>query len=250
MKSSVKSQNFIFGIRPLIEAIEEGKGFEKVLIKKGLRGPLADELKSLLIHHKIYYQQVPVEKLNRTTRKNHQGVVAFIAPITYYKIEDILPYIFEQGRVPLIVIMDRVTDVRNLGAISRTADCAGVDAIVIPEKGSAMINEDAIKTSAGALLRIPVCKVDNLENTLKFIRNSGLQIIGGTEGARTIYTEIDYQMPTAILLGSEEDGISKGLFKYIDKAVKIPINGKTASLNVSVAAGVLVYEAVRQRGRR
>lgn len=230
-----------------MEAIDSGKEIESLFIQRGLAGPLFQELKQQLRHHDISYQQVPVEKLNRITRKNHQGVIGVISPITYQRVEDVVPMIYEAGEVPLLLLLDQITDVRNMGAIARTASCAGVHAIVVPRKGSAEINPDAIKTSAGALYKITVCRQDSLAKTAKFLQESGIQVVVLTEKTeRDIYVP-DYTVPTAIVLGSEEYGVSDELIRLADHLAKIPLHGDIASLNVSVAAGVGVYEAVRQR---
>jgi 23S rRNA (guanosine2251-2'-O)-methyltransferase len=192
-------------------------------------------------------QQVPVEKLNRLTLKNHQGVVAFISPIIYQKIENIIPEIFEKGETPLILVLDCITDVRNMGAIARTAECAGVQAIVVPSKGSAQINPDAVKTSAGALYKIPVCRHDNLVQTVRFLQESGLQIVCCTEKTNDFIYKPDYSAPTAIVMGSEEDGVRNEIIRIADHLAKIPMYGEIESLNVSVATGVILYEAIRQR---
>jgi 23S rRNA (guanosine2251-2'-O)-methyltransferase len=237
----------IYGIRPIIEAVNAGKEFDKVLIQNGLQGEQAKDLFKLLRQNDIAYQRVPVEKLNRITRKNHQGVIAFTSLITYQPIEEVVQMIFERGETPLIIALDGVTDVRNFGAIARTAECAGVHAIVVPAQGAAQINADAMKTSAGALNSIAVSKVKNFSRTLDHLKESGLQIVAATEKTEVFHTSANLTLPTVILLGSEEDGISPAYLKKSDLAVRIPMSGKTASLNVSVAAAVMIYEAVRQR---
>ncbi len=241
------TENHIYGLRPLIESIKAGKEIDRVLIQKGLKGELFPELFELIRQFQIPFQNVPIEKLNRLTRKNHQGIVAFVSSITYQPITEIVPAIYELGQVPLILILDGVTDVRNFGAIARTAECAGVHAIIIPEQGAAQINADAMKTSAGALNNIPVSRVKNLNETIDFLKNSGLQIVAATEKAKTFYNAINFTVPTAIILGAEDSGVSPAYIKKSDLSVKIPILGKTESLNVSVATAILVYEAVRQR---
>ncbi|MDF3076275.1 MAG: rlmB [Sphingobacteriaceae bacterium] len=237
----------VFGIRAVIEAIKSGKELESVFVQRGLAGAIFQELKNLLKEQDMVYQMVPVEKLNRITPKNHQGVVAFISPITYDKVENIIPLVFERGEVPLILILDGVTDVRNFGAIARTAECSGVHAIVVPAKGSAQINPDAIKTSAGALYKIPVCRHESLQKVAKFLQESGLQLVACTEKTNDNLYKPDYTVPTAIILGSEESGISNELIRISDHLAKIPMFGEIESLNVSVSAGVILYEAVRQR---
>jgi 23S rRNA (guanosine2251-2'-O)-methyltransferase len=237
----------IFGLRAVIEAIKDGKDIESLFIQRGLTGELYGELKGVLRSFDIPSQQVPVEKLNRITLKNHQGVIAFISPITYQKIEDIIPQIFEKGEVPLILMLDGITDVRNFGAIVRTAECSGVHAIVVPKKNSAQINPDAVKTSAGALYKVPVCRHDNLLTILRFLKDSGLQIIACTEKTDDLIYHPDYTAPSAIIMGSEDEGISFELIRNSDYLTKIPMSGTIASLNVSVSAGIILYEAVRQR---
>lgn len=239
----------IFGIRAVIEAIQAGKDIDRVLVKIGLEGDLAQELFAELRGTDIPVQRVPVEKLNRVTRKNHQGIVAFISSVTYQKLENIVPMIYEEGRVPFIVVLDGITDVRNFGAIARTCECAGVDAIVIPEKGSVSVNADAVKTSAGALHHITVCRERSVTEALRFLQQSGFRLVAATEKASKNYTETTaYVDPLAIVMGSEDTGISNENLRICDELVAIPQFGQIGSLNVSVAAGVLLYEAVRQRG--
>lgn len=239
--------DFIFGLRPVIEAIEAGKTVDKIFIQNGLQGPIVMDLKKLLAQHNIRANYVPIEKLNRFTRKNHQGIVAFIADIPFYKIEDIVPQLFEEGKTPFILILDRLTDVRNFGAICRTAECVGVDAIVIPDKGAAPINSDAIKTSAGAIYNIKICKEKNLAHSVDFLQQSGISVFASTEKAQKLIYETNFKEPCAIVMGNEETGISKEVMHHSDEKVKLPIVGKTQSLNVSVACGALLYEVVRQR---
>jgi len=237
----------VYGIRAVIEAIDSGKEIESLFVQRGLSGALFMELKDVLRQHSIGYQQVPIEKLNRMTRKNHQGVIAVISPITYQRVEDIVPAIYERGEVPLLLVLDGITDVRNLGAIARTAECAGVHALIVPKKGSAEINPDAIKTSAGALFKINVCREDNLAKTARFLQDSGIQVVACTEKTADDLYQLDYTVPTALVLGSEEQGISDELIRVSDHLAKIPMSGSIASLNVSVSTGVVVYEAIRQR---
>lgn len=243
----MKKEGGIFGLRPIIEAIEAGKTIDKIFIQKGLQGDTFSELRKLIKENDISVSYVPIEKLNRFTRKNHQGVYAFLSPIDFYSIEDILPQIYEEGRVPFLLMLDRISDVRNFGAIARTAECVGIDAIIIPQKGSASINADAIKTSTGALYNIPVCKEINLRKTIDYLQQFGVQIVSATEKAEDYIYKADFSLPTAIVMGSEEDGISDQILKVSDKIVKLPMFGETASLNVSVACGVFLYEAVRQK---
>lgn len=237
----------IFGIRAVIEAISSGKEIESLFIQRGLTGGLISELKTLLRQYDVPSQQVPVEKLNRITSKNHQGVIAFISPITYQKIEDLIPAVYERGETPLILLLDGVTDVRNFGAIVRTAECSGVHAIVVPKKGAAQINPDAVKTSAGALYRVPICRHDSLLQVLRFLKDSGLQIVACTEKTDDLIYKPDFTAPSAIIMGAEDVGISFELMRNADYLTKIPMAGEIASLNVSVSAGIVLYEAVRQR---
>ncbi len=242
-----KSNQQVFGIRAVIEAIESGKEIESLMIQKGISGDLFRELRKLIDQYDIKYQYVPIEKLNRICKGNHQGVFAFISPISFHKVEDLIPFIFENGETPLLLVLDRITDVRNFGAIARTAECAGVHGIVVPMRESAAIHSDSIKTSAGALFRIPVCRVSNLKKTIEYMQESGLQVVACTEkNDESIYTT-DFSTPTAIVMGSEEDGISNDILRIVDKYAKIPLLGEIESLNVSVATGVILYEALRQR---
>ena len=237
----------IFGIRAVAEAISAGKEVDKILIKKDLSGELATELFALIKGTDITVQRVPQEKLNSITRKNHQGVIAFISPIHYQPVEEIVASLYEQGKVPFFLVLDHLTDVRNFGAIARTAECAGVDAIIIPSKGSVSVTADAVKTSAGALMNIPVCRVASLYNTVKYLKSSGLQVLGASEKATKNYTDADMTLPLALVMGAEDKGISTEILSLVDTSVSLPQYGKIASLNVSVAAGVMIYEVLRQR---
>ncbi len=238
----------LFGIRPIIEAIEAGKEIDKILVQKEQSSPLMNELLQAAFLHKVPVQRVPVEKLNRITKKNHQGAICFMSSIVYASLDNVISDCFQSGTVPMILVLDRITDVRNFGAIARTAECMGVHAIVIPAKGAAQINSDAVKTSAGALNHIPVCREESLIKTLKYLKESGLSVIACTEKAQKTIAEAAYNDPVAIVMGSEEDGISDEIIKKADEIVRIPMVGKIGSLNVSVAAGMILYEAVRQRG--
>ena len=246
--NNTEEKNYIFGIRAIIEAVEAGKTIDKLFIQKGLHNDLFAELWKLVREKRINYKHVPLEKINRLTRKNHQGVFAFISPIDFHNIEDVIPKLYEEGKNPLVLVLDRITDVRNFGAIARTAECAGVETILIPEQNAAAINADAIKTSAGALHKVTVCRTWNLKLALQFMKESGIQLIACTEKTQDDMYKPDYTTPTAIIIGSEEDGVSPEFLKMCDARAKIPMNGKIASLNVSVATGVILYEAIRQRG--
>ncbi|RIJ48266.1 23S rRNA (guanosine(2251)-2'-O)-methyltransferase RlmB [Maribellus luteus] len=243
----MNKEDFLFGTRAVIEAIKTGKTIDKVLIKKGLKNELFSELLQLLKENGIAPQFVPVEKINRFTRKNHQGVIALLSPIEFDNIDNVLPGIFETGATPLILVLDQITDVRNFGAIARSAECAGVNTIIIPEKGMARIGADAVKTSAGAIHHLPICKVVNLEKAIRFLKDSGIRIVAATEKGDKTYTSADFTGPLAIVMGSEDTGISPNILKLTDEQLRIPILGQIESLNVSVSAALMIYEAVRQR---
>lgn len=239
--------NMVFGLHPVEELVKTDKEVEKIFVQSGLRSPLLSEIIYQAKLRNIVIQYVPVEKLNRLTRKNHQGIVAFSCPITYQLIDEVIPMVYDEGRMPFVVILDRVTDVRNFGAIARTCYAAGVDAIVIPSRGSALINADAMKTSAGALSRINVCRVDNLKDTIDFLKSSGIKVVSISEKGRKNIWEVDMKEPLAIIMGSEEDGISEAYLKRSDEHALIPMLSDLDSLNVSVATGIVCFEVVRQR---
>ncbi|MFY0628248.1 MAG: 23S rRNA (guanosine(2251)-2'-O)-methyltransferase RlmB [Reichenbachiella sp.] len=242
-----QSENMVFGTRAVIETIKAGKPLDKIFIQKDINNDLNKELMQLLRGSMVSIAKVPLEKLNRFTRKNHQGVVAFVSPIDFVTLHNIVANSYEDGVAPLVLILDRITDVRNFGAICRSAECANVNGIVIPNKGGAMINSDAIKTSAGALNYLSICKESNLLESIRYLKESGFQIISCTEKAKDYVYESEMNIPTAIILGSEEDGISQELLDVSDHQFKIPVSGQIASLNVSVAAGIVLYECTRQR---
>ena len=244
----IEKKEMIFGVRAVIEAIQAGKEIDRILIKRDIQSDLSKELFAVVKGTMIPVQRVPVERINRITRKNHQGVVAFISSITYQKTEDIVPMLFEQGKNPLLIMLDGITDVRNFGAIARTCECAGVDAIVIPSKNSVSANADAIKTSAGALYKLPVCREQNLTQTIKFLKDSGFKIVAATEKGDYDYTKANYNDPVCIIMGAEDTGVPYEHLALCDEWIKIPMLGTIESLNVSVAAGILIYEAVKQRG--
>lgn len=243
----MKKEQYIYGIRPVLEAIKSGKEFGKIMLQNGLKGETFRELFSLIRETEISYQFVPVEKLNRLTQQNHQGVVALVSEITFYRLEELLPFVYEKGKLPFFLILDKITDVRNFGAIVRTAECAGVDGLIIPGRGSAPINSDAVKTSAGAIYKVPLVRSQNLKDSIRFLKESGLTIIGATEKSTGHHYSADYNKPVAILMGSEGEGISPEYLKLCDLRVKIPLMGEIESLNVSVAAGIILYEVLRQR---
>ncbi len=243
----MENDNLIFGTRAVIEALNAGKDIEKILVQKGLSNELYSQLRQALKGNTVPIQFVPPEKLKRITDKNHQGVVAYLTEITYYDSQELLSAVFEKGKIPLVLILDRITDVRNFGAIARGAECAGVHFIIIPSRGAAQINGDAIKTSAGALHRLKVCREDNLKVIIEYLKESGLQIVACHEKTDTLIYDADFKKPTAVIMGSEENGISNEYLKRSDLQVKIPMVGNIASLNVSVATGIVLFEAVKQR---
>lgn len=236
----------IFGIRAIIEAIKSGKTLDKVFIHRELRGELFNELRWLLDKEQISYSYVPTEKLNRLTRKNHQGVIANISPITFENFENLVISVIESGKTPLFLILDHLSDVRNIGAIIRTAECTGVSGIIIPRRG-ASISADSVKTSAGAIFNIPICKVDNLIDAIYYLQGSGIKVVAATEKTDNTIYQVSMTPPLAIVMGAEDTGISQGILKIADDKAKLPMFGEIGSLNVSVACGVFLYEVVRQR---
>jgi len=239
-------ENIIFGIRSVIEWVKSGKDLNKILIQRGMNKELFLELKDVLAGKSYQLQFVPIEKLNSFTDQNHQGVIALTSPIKYYKVEDIVEDLIADNKKPFILALDRITDVRNFGAIARAAECQGVDAILIPSKGSAKVNADSIKTSSGALGRIKVCITDSLKDSLFYIQQCGVRIIACTEKSKSPLNEVDLKGSIAFILGSEKDGITSDLLNISDFNCRIPMSGKISSLNVSVAAGILLYERYRQ----
>lgn len=240
-------EDYIFGIRAVIEAIEAGKSIDKVLVRKDLGGELVRELLAKTHQYGVLVQRVPQERLNRITMKNHQGVIALVSPITYNRLENLLPGLYEDGANPFLLVLDGLTDTRNFGAIGRTADCSGVNGIIIPERNSVSVTPDAVKTSAGGLFYVPVCRERDLVSAVRFMRDSGVKVVAATEKASVNYTDADFTVPVAIVMGSEDVGISDEVLRLCDELVAIPMLGNIGSLNVSVAAGVMMYEAVRQR---
>ncbi len=230
-----------------MEAIEAGKEIDKLLIRKDLSGQLASELIEMARDNRVVMQRVPVEKLNKITRKNHQGAIALMSAVTYHRLDHLVPQLFEAGTLPFVVVLDGITDVRNFGAIARTCECAGADAIIIPTHGSVSVGGDAVKTSAGALLHLPVCREHSVLSAVRFLKDSGFSVVAVSEKADINYTTADYTCPTALVLGAEDTGISPEVLRQCDRFVSIPMFGHIGSLNVSVAAGILIYEVVRQR---
>jgi 23S rRNA (guanosine2251-2'-O)-methyltransferase len=237
----------IYGTRAVMEAIKAGREIEKVYVQAGLNNDLIKELINTAKAAGVPFSFIPQQKLNRLSTKNHQGVICILSAVRYVPVENLIDKAYAEGRAPFFLIMDRVTDVRNFGAIARTAECAGLDGIILEEKGNAPITADAVKTSAGALNHLPVCRERDLPKTLRLLQENGIQIVACTEKAEKTLYELDLKVPTALVLGSEEDGISEDLLQLADALAKIPMKGKISSLNVSVAAGVAIYEVVRQQ---
>lgn len=243
----IDKTQYVYGIHAVLEAIDAGKDIDKIFLSKTLNDDTAQEIIGKARQLRIPVQRVPVQKIDRITRRNHQGVLAMLAAVTYYRVEDVVPQLFDNGENPFIVVLDGVTDVRNFGAVARTCECAGVSAIVIPDRESVSVNADAVKTSAGALNYLPVCREHNLVSAVKLLRDSGFRIVGTSDKSQMPYTSGDYTGPVAIVLGAEDKGISPEIMKLCDTQVMIPEFGHINSLNVSVAGGIMIYEVVRQR---
>lgn len=243
----ISNTDMIYGTRAVIEAIRAGKQIEKILVQTGLNNDLIRELTGVARDHNVPITYVPQEKLNRLTTKNHQGVVCMLSAISYSQVNDLIDFAYSEGREPFFIMLDRITDVRNFGAIARTAECAGVTGIIIGDKGNAQITSDAMKTSAGALNHLPVCREQDLKKTIKFLRENGIMVVACTEKAEKDIYEVKFDQPVTLIMGSEEDGISDVLLRECDALVRIPMRGKIESLNVSVATGVAIYEVVRQK---
>lgn len=237
----------IFGIRAIIEAINSRETIDKVFLQKGLHGDLFNELENVLNKNSINKSYVPVEKLNRLTRGNHQGAVAQISPIEFQDIETLVLSVVESDKTPLFLLLDELSDVRNFGAIIRTAECTGVSGIIIQKKGGAPVNGDTIKTSAGAVFKIPICKVDHIKDAVFYMQASGIKVIAATEKTDNILYDVSFIEPCAIIMGSEGRGINPSILKVVDAKAKLPLLGEIESLNVSVACGAFLYEVVRQR---
>lgn len=243
----MENQTQIFGIRAIIEAINSDKTIDKVFLQKGLKGELFSELETVLRKNAINSSYVPVEKLNRLTKKNHQGAVAQISPIAFHDIETLVLNVIESGKTPLFLLLDQLSDVRNFGAIIRTAECTGVDGIIIQKKGGAPVNGDTIKTSAGAVFKVPICKVDHIKDAVFYMQASGIHVIAATEKTDNTLYDVSFKEPCAIIMGSEGRGINPSILKVVDAKAKLPILGVIESLNVSVACGAFLYEVIRQR---
>ena len=243
----MQQESQIYGIRALIEALKAGKTIDKVFLQKGLQGGLFRELMPLLQEAQVPVQYVPVEKLNRLTKKNHQGVVATLSPVDYHNFEDLVISVTESGATPLFLVLDHLSDVRNFGAIIRTAECTGVSGIIIPKRGSVSITADTVKTSAGAVFRVPICKVENLVDAVYYLQGSGIRVVAATEKTSQLLYAEDFTVPTAIVMGAEDVGVSPAILKVVDSKAKLPMVGDISSLNVSVACAVFLYDALKQR---
>lgn len=243
----MEKENIIFGIRAVIEAINSGAEVDKVFIQKESQGNLMKELFGVLKKNNISFNYVPVEKLNRYTANNHQGVVATIAPIKFYSIEQLLEEVSEKTEKPLFLVLDGISDARNFGAIIRTAECTGVNGIIISKTGAAPVNGDTVKTSAGAVFNIPICKVDHVKDAVFYLQSSDIALVAATEKTENTIYDMDFNQGVAIIMGSEDKGINPSVLKIVDNKAKLPMFGTISSLNVSVACGAFLYEAIRQR---
>ena len=242
-----KKADIIYGLRAVIEALKSGQHLERVFIQKNLKGELYKELMLAIHQSSTPVSKVPIERINKFTRKNHQGAVALISPIQYHRIDHLVPRLFEEGKNPLLILLDEITDVRNFGAIVRTAECMGADGMVIPIRGGAQVNEDAVKTSAGAFNYVPVCRAQNLLDTITYLQESGFNVVACSEKTDKVLSEMDFTSPLAIVMGSEEHGISEQLLEKSSQVASVKMTGQIESLNVSVALGMVLYEVQRQR---
>lgn len=243
----MEKENQIFGIRAIIEAIQAGKELDKVFLQKDAQGDLMRDLLKTMKQHKVNFTYVPIEKLNRLTSKNHQGAVASIAPVSFHDLETLVTTVLESGKTPLFLILDQLSDARNFGAIIRTAECTGVDGIIIGKQGAAPVNGDTVKTSAGAVFNVPICKVEHIKDAIFFLQGSGVKTIAATEKTDSTLYDLSLNEPLAIIMGSEDRGVNPSVLKIVDEKAKLPMFGTIASLNVSVACGAFLYEVVRQR---
>lgn len=238
----------IFGIRTVIEAIDSGKNIDKIYVQKELSGPLFQELQKLVKKEGLNVSHVPVEKLNKLAQGNHQGVVAKISPVEFVELEQIVNSTLERpDSTPLFLLLDQITDARNFGAIIRTAECCGVHAIIVQNKGGASVNADTVKTSAGAVFKIPICKVNHIKDAIFYLQSSGVKVVAATEKTSSTLYETSFNLPLALVMGSEGKGVNPSVLKVVDEKAKLPILGTISSLNVSVACGAFLYEVVRQR---
>lgn len=243
----MEKEHQIFGIRAIIEAIQSGTEIDKVFLQKDAQGDLMKELLTTMKKNNVNFSYVPVEKLNRLTSKNHQGAVANISPISFHSLEDLVTNVVESGKKPLFLILDQLSDARNFGAIIRTAECTGVNGIIVQKQGSAPVNGDTVKTSAGAVFNIPICKVDHIKDAIFFLQGSDIKTVAATEKTDNLIYDIDFNQGIAIIMGSEDRGVNPSVLKIVDEKAKLPMYGTIESLNVSVACGAFLYEAVRQR---
>ncbi|MEW5676379.1 23S rRNA (guanosine(2251)-2'-O)-methyltransferase RlmB [Flavobacterium enshiense] len=243
----MEKEHQIFGIRAIIEAIHAGKEIDKVFIQKDAQGDLMQELMKAMKKNNINFSYVPVEKLNRLTHNNHQGAVASIAPISFVSLETLVESVIESGKKPFFLILDQLSDARNFGAIIRTAECTGVDGIIVQKQGSAPVNGDTVKTSAGAVFNVPICKVDHIKDAIFYLQGSGIKTVAATEKTESGIYDVDFNQPVAIIMGSEDRGVNPSVLKIVDEKAKLPMFGTIGSLNVSVACGAFLYETVRQR---
>lgn len=243
----MEKEHLIFGIRAIMEAIQSGRPVDKVFIQKDATGDLMRELFKVMKANGTSFTYVPVEKLNRLTQMNHQGAVASISPVAFHNIESLLQLVEEQGNTPLFLILDQISDARNFGAIIRTAACTGVSGIIISASGAAPVNGDTVKTSAGAVFNIPIAKVDHIKDAIFFLQGSGIRTVAATEKTDRDLYDVDFSGPVAIIMGSEDRGINPSVLKIVDEKARLPMFGSIGSLNVSVACGAFLYEAVRQR---
>ncbi|MCZ8227974.1 MULTISPECIES: 23S rRNA (guanosine(2251)-2'-O)-methyltransferase RlmB [Flavobacterium] len=243
----MEKEHQIFGIRAIIEAIQAGATVDKVYIQKEASGELMKDLMKVMKRENINFSYVPVEKLNRLTPNNHQGAVATISPISFFDLESLIETVLENGKNPLFLVLDGISDARNFGAIIRTAECTGVNGIIVQKSGSAPVNGDTVKTSAGAVFNIPICKVDHIKDAIFLLQASGISTVAATEKTEQSLYDVTLSGPTAIVMGAEDRGINPSVLKIIDEKAKLPMFGTIGSLNVSVACGAFLYEAVRQR---
>jgi 23S rRNA (guanosine2251-2'-O)-methyltransferase len=243
----MEREHQIFGIRAIIEAIQAGTEIDKVFLQKDAQGDLMKELMQTMKKNNINFSYVPVEKLNRLTSKNHQGAVATISPISFHNLEDLVTNVIASGKKPLFLILDQLSDARNFGAIIRTAECTGVNGIIIQKQGAAPVNGDTVKTSAGAVFNIPICKVDHIKDAVFFLQASDIKTVAATEKTDNLIYDIDFNQGIAIIMGSEDRGVNPSVLKIVDEKAKLPMHGTIESLNVSVACGAFLYEALRQR---
>jgi 23S rRNA (guanosine2251-2'-O)-methyltransferase len=242
-----KKNSLIIGRTAVKEAIESGIQLDRIYLQNNAQNKLIEEIKSLALQHHIPINKVPVEKLNGFNISNHEGIVAQIAKVRYYDLQEVISFVIEKGKSPLFLVLDGITDIRNIGGIARTAYCCGVHAIIIPEKGVGALNEDAILTSAGALEKLPVCRVNSLMKAVDELHLNGIKVFASEMRAEKNVFDCDFQEPCAIIMGSEEKGVYPALMKISDSTFKIPMAGDFESLNVSVATGMILYEVMKQR---